>query len=193
MYSDDANQLRAALAARWWALVLRGALAMLFGAAMFVWPDVSLVVLVVFAGAWFLADGLLTLALASSHGPKAPLVLEGIVGIAFGLFTVLHPDVDGLTMLVIVAGWAAARGVLQITLAMEIGAAHRDAWVFAILGAASLVLAAVLLANMRSGALATLPLIAGFAAMLGVSHIGMGFWLERSTGTSLPHDLPTRR
>jgi uncharacterized membrane protein HdeD (DUF308 family) len=171
---------------------LRGALAILFGAAMFVWPDVSLVVLVLFAGAWFLADGLLTLALALNRGPKALQVLDGIVGVAFGLFTMLHPSVDGLTMLVIVAAWAAAHGLLQITLGLVLGSAHPGAWVFAILGATALVFAAVLLANMRSGALAALPLIAGFATLLGVAHIAMGFWLERSNGTSLPNDLPPR-
>src|SRR5262245_7645921 len=119
MRADDAERLRASLAARWWARVLRGALSMLFGVAMLVWPDVSLLVLVVFVGAWLFADGLLALALAFTRAHKRFQVLDGAVGVAIGLLAILHPNVSGLTLIVIVAVWAIARGVLQMLLAMD--------------------------------------------------------------------------
>lgn len=173
--------------------MVRGTLSILFGVAMFVWPDVSLIVLVMFVGAWFLADGLLALALAFAHGNKRFQALDGAVGIAIGLIAILHPSVTGLSLLVIVAVWAIVRGVLQMLLAMDLGSRGRGAWVFAAIGAASLVFGALLLSNLASGALAVVGLIAGFAVLLGLSYISTGFWLERSNGASLSQELPPRR
>ena len=98
----------------------------------------------------------------------------------------------GAYLLVIVAIWAIARGILQILLAVELGSAHR--WVFAAIGALSVAFAALLLADMSSGALAALPLIAGFAVLLGACYTVVGFWIERSNASpSLRHELPPRR
>jgi uncharacterized membrane protein HdeD (DUF308 family) len=189
---SDAIELCATLASRWWVLVLRGALAMLFGVAMLVWPDVSFQVLLVFTGAWFVADGAMTLAVAFGYGRKALQLSDGAVGVTIGLVAMLSPGVDGIVLLVIVAIWAIARGILQILLAVDLASAHR--WGFAAIGALSVVFAAVLLTNTSSGALAALPLIAGFAVLLGVCYAAVGFWIERSNvSPSLPYELPPRR
>ncbi|HZF28439.1 MAG TPA: DUF308 domain-containing protein [Gammaproteobacteria bacterium] len=193
MRADDAERLRASLAARWWAFLLRGVLSVLFGVAILVWPDVSLLVLVIFVGSWFFADGLLALALAFTHGHRLFHILDGAVGVTIGSVAMLHPNVNGLTLLVIVAVWAIARGVLQMLLAMELGSRRRGSWIFAAIGAVSLVFGALLLSNLGSGALAVVGLIAGFAVLLGLAYISTGFWLERSNGASLSHELPPRR
>jgi uncharacterized membrane protein HdeD (DUF308 family) len=193
MPSEDALELRATLASRWWVFVLRGALAILFGVAMLAWPDVSFRVLVAFAGAWLIADGAMTLAVAFGYGRnKALQLLDGAVSVTIGLVTILSPSVDGIVLLVILAIWAIARGILQILLAVELGSAQR--WVFAAVGALSVAFAALLLADMSNGALAALPLIAGFAVLLGACYTVVGFWIERSNASpSLRHELPPRR
>lgn len=193
MRADDAERLRASLAARWWALVIRGALSILFGVAALVWPDASLLSLVLFVGAWLLADGLLALVLAFTHAHRRFQVLDGAVGVAIGLLAILHPNVSGLTLIVIVAVWAIARGVLQMLLAMDLGSRQRGAWNFGAIGAGSLVFGAVLLANLGSGALAVIGLIAGFAVLLGLGYITTGFWLEKSAGATLSHELQSPR
>lgn len=193
MRADDAERLRASLAARWWALVVRGALSILFGVAVLVWPDVSLFALWLFVGAWLVADGLLALALAFTHAHKRFQVLDGAVGVAIGLLAMLHPSVTGLTLLLIVAVWAIVRGVLQMLLAMDLGSRERGAWNFGAIGAASLAFGALLLSNLGSGALAVIGLISGFAVLIGLAYISTGFWLEQSTGTSFSHELPPRR
>jgi uncharacterized membrane protein HdeD (DUF308 family) len=193
MRPDDAEQLRASLAARWWALVIRGALSMLFGVAVLAWPDVSLLVLWVFVGTWLVADGLLALALAFTRAHRRFQVLDGAVGIAIGLLAILHPSVSGLTLLLIVAVWAIARGVLQMLLAMDLGSRQRGAWNFGAIGVASLAFGALLLSNLGSGALAVIGLISGFAVLLGLAYISTGFWLEQSNGANLSHELPPRR
>lgn len=171
--------------------MIRGALSMLFGVAVLVLPDISLLVLVLFVGTWLLADGLLALALAFTHAHRRFQVLDGAVGVAVGLIAIMHPNVNGLTLIVIVAVWAIARGVLQLLLAMDLGSRKRGAWNFGAIGAGSLVFGALLLSNPGTGALAAIGLIAGFAVLLGLAYISTGFWLEQSTGVGLSHE-PSR-
>jgi uncharacterized membrane protein HdeD (DUF308 family) len=185
MRADDSERLRASLAARWWALLLRGALSVLFGVAMLVWPDVSLLVLVIFVGAWFFADGLLALALAFTHGHRLFHILDGAVGVMIGSVAMLHPNVNGLTLLVIVAVWAIARGVLQMLLAMDLGSRRRGSWFFAAIGAVSPVRRVV--ASNPGPALAVV--VAGFAVLLGLAYISTGL-ARASNGAGLPLELP---
>jgi uncharacterized membrane protein HdeD (DUF308 family) len=49
------------LAGNWWALLLRGIVAVLFGLTTLSWPGVTLLVLVIFFGAYALVDGVFAL------------------------------------------------------------------------------------------------------------------------------------
>src|SRR4051794_977723 len=74
------------LARNWWAIALRGLFAVLFGVAAFVWPGLTLTVLVILWGAYALVDGIFTMVAAFRAAQTRmtwwPLILEGIVGIA---------------------------------------------------------------------------------------------------------------
>jgi uncharacterized membrane protein HdeD (DUF308 family) len=50
----------------WWVAVLRGALAIAFGLAAFVWPGLTLATLIALFGAYALVDGIIILGLACS-------------------------------------------------------------------------------------------------------------------------------
>jgi len=49
------------LAGNWWAMLLRGIAAVLFGLAALFWPGLTLFVLIVFFGAYALVDGVLAI------------------------------------------------------------------------------------------------------------------------------------
>ena len=51
----------ATLARNWWAVVLRGVCAVLFGVAALAWPGITLAVLILLYGAYALADGILAI------------------------------------------------------------------------------------------------------------------------------------
>ena len=56
--------MRDILVRNWWAIALRGLFAVLFGIAAFVWPGLTLAVLVILWGAYALADGIFNLVAA---------------------------------------------------------------------------------------------------------------------------------
>ncbi len=85
------------LAGRWWAVLLRGLVALLFGILTFVWPVISLTALVFLFGAYALANGLFTV-VAAFEAPQSyrhwwALLLEGVFGVAAG---VLIPTANAL-------------------------------------------------------------------------------------------------
>src|SRR5918995_3810221 len=91
------------LAKSWWALALRGLVAILFGLAALFWPGLVLAVLIVLFGAYALVDGVLALIAAfrsSARGARRGLLLiEGVVGILFGLVALFWPGLTALALL----------------------------------------------------------------------------------------------
>ena len=70
------------LALRWWALALRGVIAVLFGLLTFFIPGVTLISLVLLFGFYAILDGIFDIVSAmKAPGHHWPLLVEGIVGI----------------------------------------------------------------------------------------------------------------
>ena len=83
-----------ALARNWWALVLRGVAGVLFGLSAFVWPGVTLLVLVALFGAYSLVDGIFNV-VAAIRGADTDrwwvLLISGLLGILIGVWTFVWP------------------------------------------------------------------------------------------------------
>ena len=75
----------------WWVLLLRGILAILFGAMAFAWPGLTLATLILFFAAFVFVDGIFDVFHAFSGRKENEnwwvLLLEGLLGIAFGVIT----------------------------------------------------------------------------------------------------------
>jgi uncharacterized membrane protein HdeD (DUF308 family) len=109
-----------ALCKNWWLLLVRGIAAIVFGVLTFAWPGITLLTLVLFYGAFALCDGVLAIAAAVKGGAPAPLSIVGLLGIAMGILTFAWPRVTPLVLLLFIAGWAIATGVLQIVGAISV-------------------------------------------------------------------------
>jgi hypothetical protein len=76
------------LARHWWAMVLRGLVAVLFGLMPFAWPGLTLAVLVALFGVYAIVDGACAVGAALRIHRLAArwwgLLLEGLLGIAVG-------------------------------------------------------------------------------------------------------------
>lgn len=169
------------LARNWWLLLLRGALAVLFGILTFAWPGLTLLTLVILYGAFAFADGVVAIVAAIKGGSPAPrwwLALLGIFGIAAGILTVLWPQITGLILLFFIAGWAIATGILQIVGAISLRKEIEGEWLLIASGALSVLFGLMLVAWPGAGALALAFTIGSFAIIYGVLLIAFSFRLK---------------
>jgi uncharacterized membrane protein HdeD (DUF308 family) len=167
----------------WWLFLIRGIAAIIFGILAFAWPGVTLVVLVLFFGAFALVDGIASLIAAiTGRGATAPrwwLAIIGLVGIAAGLLTFFWPAVTAVLLLYFIAGWAIAMGVFQIIGAIQLRKEIDNEWLLILSGVVSVLFGILLLAVPGTGLLALIWLIAIDAIIFGVLVIGFGLRLRK--------------
>ena len=172
----------ATLARNWWAVVLRGVCAVLFGLAAFAWPGITLAVLILLYGAYALADGVFAviwsfMARGRDSFPWG-VFLAGLAAIVAGLFAFLWPGLTALALLYLIAAWAIVRGIFEIIAAVHLRKEIEHEWLLGLAGLASIVLGVLLLAWPGVGVLAVLWWIAAFAIVFGVLTIALGFRLR---------------
>ncbi|HEX7230511.1 MAG TPA: HdeD family acid-resistance protein [Candidatus Binatia bacterium] len=171
-----------ALAKKWWLLLLRGIVAVLFGILAFAWPGITLVTLVIFYGAYALIDGIVALAAAIGGGAMTPrwwLAIVGIAGIAAGLITFFWPGITALVLITLIGAWMLAHGVLEIIGAIKLRHEIDNEWLLIISGAVSVVVGLFVLAQPGAGALAFVWLIAAYAIAFGLLMIGLSLRLKK--------------
>src|SRR5436190_16826846 len=99
------------LVSNWWAFVLRGIVAILFGLLCFILPGMALLSLIFLFGFYALADGVLNIVAAFRRtGPgQVPwwaLLIEGIVSIIAGVLAFAIPGLTAVALLILIAAWA---------------------------------------------------------------------------------------
>jgi uncharacterized membrane protein HdeD (DUF308 family) len=172
-----------ALAQNWWAIVVRGVCAVLFGLAAFLWPGLTLTVLVLLYGAYALVDGVLAViwSLAGRHPGAFPwgVLLAGVAGIFFGVITFLWPGLTALALLYLIAAWAIVRGIFEIVAAVHLRREIEGEWLLALSGVFSVLLGVVLILAPGAGALAVIWWIGAASIVFGVLTILLGLRLRR--------------
>jgi uncharacterized membrane protein HdeD (DUF308 family) len=169
------------LARHWWVIGLRGVAAIIFGILAFVWPGITLAVLVLLFGAYALVDGILDIIVGfrgdASH--RVMLLVEGIVGVLAGLAAFAWPGLTALVLLYIIAFWAIVTGVLEIVQAIRLRQAISNEFALIIGGVLPVLFGIVLLAAPGTGALAVIFIIGAYAIVFGVALLGLA-WRLRS-------------
>ena len=176
----------AILARNWWAVVLRGVLAILFGLAAWFWPGVTLIFLVYLFGAYALVDGIFAIVAiflgGGSEGRWIPLLIEGVAGIIIGIVTLLQPGMLAITLLYFIAVWALVTGAFEVLAAVRLRKEIEDEWWLGLSGLASILFGAVLLilslGNPIEGALAVVWIIGLYAIIFGAFLIAFGLRLR---------------
>ena len=121
------------MAEHWWLMLLRGIAAVAFGILSLVWPAISALSLVLLWGAYSFADGIFSLG-AAIMGKAAPtqsrwwLAVTGVLGIAAGLIAFFAPAVVGGVLLIFIAIWAIAIGVMAIVGAIQLRKEIEGEW-----------------------------------------------------------------
>jgi uncharacterized membrane protein HdeD (DUF308 family) len=170
------------LARNWWAIVLRGIFAILFGIGTFLWPGITLAVLVLLYGVYLFVDGILAVLWALARRREGSfsweVFLAGLASLAAGVVTLLWPGVTAVALLYLIAVWAIVRGVFEILAAFHLRRELSNEWLLALNGALSILFGVVLIAAPVAGALAALWLIGSFAIVVGILMIALGIRLK---------------
>jgi uncharacterized membrane protein HdeD (DUF308 family) len=183
----------------WWAMALRGVVALLFGIAAFMLPGVMLWALVALFGAYALVDGIFALISAFRRDVRREvrgerwwaLLFEGVIGIAIGVLTFIWPKLTAMGLVYMIAFWAILTGALEVITAVRLRHAIRGEWLMALIGILSMGFGLLLAIFPLAGALSLMWLIGAYAIAIGVLMIALGFKLR-----SLKHpsgDIPHAR
>jgi len=177
----------------WWALVLRGLAAVVFGLLAFIWPNITLTALVFLWGAFALVDGLVAIVagfkLHGEHKRWWILLLEGLLSVAAGIVAFVLPGITALLLLILIAAWAIVTGAFEIGAAIQLRKYITGEWLLALAGIASVLFGFALLFNPRAGALALVWLIGAYAVVFGILLIALGLRL-RSLVSSVDRMAP---
>lgn len=169
------TQPQAALPAEtghWWTLALRGVIAILFGLAAFLRPDIALGALILLFGAYALVDGVF--AIVGVFGgtragtPRWLLLLEGVVGILAGIIALIFPGLTAIALLYLVAAWAVVTGIAEIATAIRLRQEIQGEWALIVGGILSVLFGLLLAVLPGVGILSLIWLIGAYAVVFGV-------------------------
>ena len=177
----------------WWAVALRGLVAVLFGIAAFMWPGITLWVLAPLFGAYAMINGIFAVIEAFrrdvSRERWRPLLFEGAVSIVVGVMTFAWPGLTTMGLLFLIAFWAIMTGVFEIITAIRLRHEIRGEWMMALIAILSMAFGLLLLAFTSTGALSVILLIRAFVFAIGALMIALAFKLRslRRPGGEIPH------
>lgn len=171
---------------RWWAVALRGLFAVIFGVLAFLTPVAAMMSLVIVFGIFALADGVVGLVGAFGRARNGEtwgwLAVGAVASIVLGVLAILMPGLTAKALTLLVAVHAAVFGVIFLFSAVKFDGDHGRWWLVAA-GASSLIFAILIFANPLAGAIALTWVIGGWAIVLGVLMIALGFKLRSARKT----------
>jgi uncharacterized membrane protein HdeD (DUF308 family) len=170
------------LGRNWWALAVRGVVAVLFGLIAFIMPGVTLAAIVLLFGAYAVVDGVFAIVAAvraaERHERWWSLALQGVVDIVAGIIAFVWPAVTVLVLLFLVAFWAIVTGVLEIAAAIRLRREIQGEWLLILSGILSVLFGGALLAVPGAGLLVIVWWIGAYALVAGIVMIALAFKLR---------------
>lgn len=170
------------LARVWWAFLLRGVLAILFGVLAFLSPVIAALALVGLFAAWAVVDGVTGILAGWQRRARDRRwwlsVLEGLAGIVAGVVAVLVPNIAATALVLIVGVWSIVTGVLEIYAALRLREQIQgEGWLIAA-GIASVLFGVGLVIFPGMGILTLTWIIGGFGIVFGVLLVMLGLRLR---------------
>ncbi|WP_336206185.1 HdeD family acid-resistance protein [Nonomuraea sp. LPB2021202275-12-8] len=169
------------LARTWWLVLIRGIAAIIFGILALIWPGITLLVLVVFFGAYAIVDGIFSIMSAFRHGARSRAwsIISGIIGILAGIVAFIWPGITSLALLYVIAFWAILTGVAQIVDGIQLRKEIDNEWMLILGGALSVIFGILLLLWPAAGMLSLVWLIGIFAILFGIALVALSFRVKK--------------
>jgi uncharacterized membrane protein HdeD (DUF308 family) len=180
----------------WWALAIRGGIAIIFGLAALLRPDIALEALILLFGAYALVDGVFAIVgvFGGTRGgtPRWLLLIEGIAGILAGIIAFVLPGLTAVVLLYLIAAWAVVTGIFEIATAIRLRQEIRGEWALIIGGALSILFGVILaVIGPVAGLLSLIWLIGVYAVAFGILMLITAFQVRGKDAGSGP-DRPSR-
>ena len=167
------------LAGRWWALALRGVIAVLFGLLTLFLPGITLISLVMLFGCYAILDGIFDIVSAmKAPGGHWPLLVEGLVGIVAGIVTFIWPGITAMFLLYLIAFWAILTGVFEIVAGIRLREIIANEMLLILMGVISMLFGILIIIFPGAGALAIIIWIGAYAVVFGIILIVLAFRLR---------------
>lgn len=171
----------------WWALVLRGLLAIAIGAVILWRPAESVAAFALFIAIWALFNGIVQIVHSFDLRPVLErwwvLLVGGLVSVAFGVAALYYyPGLSLAFAVTLTAWWLLVTGALAVYLAMverQMGVSWGWTLAFGIL---SIICGVLAIMNPPITLAALMGLIAGFAIVAGVVHLVGAYRLSSFKG-----------
>jgi uncharacterized membrane protein HdeD (DUF308 family) len=162
---------------RWWAFVIRGVLAIVFGLIALFQPGIALASLILVFGAYAFVDGIFAI-VAGLSGPSEQriwLLIVGILGVGAGIIAFVNPGLTALSLLLLIGFWAIVIGVLEIVAAWRYRASIQNEFWLALSGIVAVLFGIYVTISPSGGALAVVWIIGWYAILAGVTLVILGF------------------
>lgn len=169
------------LARNWWAVLLRGLFAILFGVVALLLPGVTLASLVLLFAIYMLIDGVFDIigaVRAARQGERwGALIFEGVADLVAAAIAFFLPLATVLAFVILMAAWAIISGVLLVAAAVKLHRTHGK-WLMGFGGAVSVIWGVLLLVEPVIGALVLTWWMGAYALFFGGSLIALAFQLR---------------
>jgi len=179
--SPGRDLLVALLARNWWAIGLRGVLAIVFGLIALFLPGATMLSLVIVFAIYAFVDGvfgIVSAVWAAQAGERwGLLATEGLVDIAVAVIAVLWPGITVIAFVLLVAVWAILTGALALAAAFRLQI-EDGRWWLVVGGLVSLLYGALLIIAPMTGAVVLTWWLGAYALIFGVSLIVLAFKLK---------------
>src|SRR5256885_3216984 len=145
--------------------LVRGIAAVLFGILTFVWPHLTLYVLVLVFGVFAVISGITAMAAALRNRGEQGwgfLLTQGILGILAGVVALVWPSITALAFLYLLAAWAILTGILELVAPLAFPMSGGRAVLSVLAGGGSGIFCVLLAAPTSSGRLAAGLVVGGY-------------------------------
>ncbi len=149
----------------WWVFMLRGVLAAALGISALIWPTLTLEILVLFVGAYLIADGVMGLVVSVRRPGASGGLLQPVVSAGVGLVLVFWPSQSARTLFMVLGAGALFIGISYLVTARRYGTDGMDRRLMTTVGIIAGVLGVILL-TWPGAAVVTVSWIIAVAALL---------------------------
>jgi uncharacterized membrane protein HdeD (DUF308 family) len=178
----ESGPMSARLAQNWWAIALRGVVAIIFGLIALLMPGITLGALVLLFAAYMLVDGIFAIVAgvraAAHHERWGAFILEGIVDLIAAAIAILAPIATILAFVWLSAAWAIVTGSLMLAATFRLRPTHGKWWL-GLGGALSVVWGVLLIVAPLVGAVVMTLWLGAYALVFGIALLVLAFRLKR--------------